>query len=226
MKKFKTNKFQQANNEIEALDKGLSVNIPTEISEKEKGHYHVALVKIKDRPGEVKNEVKVSVQTFSKISFLKLERNFKFLGYTKIIIVHDPNAVSELADNQDEDEDKKVINLTNTPPAKTEAEIEAEIEKRANEKANEILKTQQAGQQASTTTQNDGSESLDDKGDNSSDEEKKEIETPDFGSTVEQMKEFAEKNDVDLTGLRKKDEIQTALTSWFNDLTIEQKQTL
>ena len=47
---------------------------------------------------------------------------------------------------------------------------------------------------------------------------------PDFGSTVEKMQQFAETNGIDLTGLRKKDEIIAALTEWYSDLTDEQKQ--
>ena len=99
-------------------------------------------------------------------------------------------------------------------------------ERRATEKANEILKSQtQKPVHTNEDTQNanaqSGSEQTDGKG---SDEGKNVFKTPDFGSTVEKMQQFAETNGIDITGLRKKDDISAALNEWFEDLTYEQKQ--
>lgn len=91
MSKIKTNNFDQAKKEMEAMDATLVSKIPSEIDAKDSKHYHVAMVKIMDRPGEVKNDVSINVQAFHQRGFEKIKESFRFLGYSKITVVHDPS---------------------------------------------------------------------------------------------------------------------------------------
>jgi hypothetical protein len=72
------------------MDSSLVSKIPTEIDSKDSKMYHVALVKIMDRPGEVKNDVSVNVQQYHERGFEKIQSSFRFLGYSKITVIHDP----------------------------------------------------------------------------------------------------------------------------------------
>ena len=197
MKKVIANRFQKAVEEIRNLDKNQVLKINEEIKIEDEQHYHVAMVKITDRPGEAKNEVSVTVQMFNEHGFKKIEKNFKFLGWTKLIVLHDPKLNIEEVEEVEEVEATKI-----NGKVLTDAEIEAEIERRAEEKAieklNELQKTESKNEEVH--------------------EQGKVIPNPfENGDTVEVMKEFAKKNDIDLSGLRIKDEIKAVLTTWFND---------
>lgn len=88
---IKTNNFDQAKKEIQAMDADMVSKIPSEVDVKDSKHYHVAMIKIMDRPGEVRNEVSVNVQMFHPRSFDKIKSSFRFLGYSKITVIHDPS---------------------------------------------------------------------------------------------------------------------------------------
>ena len=113
---------------MEAVEKGLSKKIKEKINHADRKHFHVVLVKVTDRPGQVKNKVSVSVQMFAKHGWEKIQKNFQFLGFNKIALLHDPTLL---------DEKEEVVIPTHARQAATiaatkevNAEMDAEIEKR------------------------------------------------------------------------------------------------
>lgn len=206
MSKIKTNRFQQAIVELSELDKNQLQKLNEEIDIKDSKHYHVAMVTIITREGQAKNDVRVSVGKFHEQGFKKLEKNFIFFGYTKLIILHDPNSPIEGVEETKE----TTIENVSSKPLMTEAEMEAEIERRANEKATEII-----GSLGSEETKNDSGDLL---------VEGKEIDNSknvpypfEKGQTAEIMKAFAKEHDIELSGLRKVDEIKAVLLTWYNE---------
>lgn len=124
MKNLKSNRYEKAVNEIKNLDESLVEKIKSEIKESDKGYFHVAMVKIHERAGSVKNDVSVTTQPFGLIQFEKLQKNYQFLGYNKLILVHDPRL-----ETQDEfvGETKKVVPMS-------KEELDELIEQRVQER--------------------------------------------------------------------------------------------
>jgi len=177
MKKIEGNKSAKALKELQAIDERLVENVDGTINETERKMYHVGLVRVIDRPGEAKNKVNVNVQVFHEQSFEKLKKNFKFLGFSKLVVIHDPKL-----DNGELP--KKEV----APKQMTPEEMEAEIERRANEKAKTIVESNES---------NEGS--------------------PVYGTTIAEMKSFAEANEIDLSGLKKIKDIENALKTWIQE---------
>lgn len=196
MKTLKVSNYQQALKEINALDSTKAGIIKEEINFDDRNHYHVAMVRITDRPGQAKNDVSVNVQMFHESGFQKLEKNFQILGFNKLIVVHDPN--------QNPVEETQTAPQT-TPPAttKTPEEIEAEIEAKANAKADELFNARLAKMEAEKGTEGQGTPPA------TTDEAVK------FGETIAEMKSFAELNKIDLSGLKKSEDIKTAIETWL-----------
>lgn len=192
MKKIQANNFDQAVKEVKALDETQVSRVVEHIKENESKHFHVLMVQIIDRPGQPKNQVKITSQIFNKVAFEKLQKNFKFLGYNKLIVVHNPsNKIGE------------AIEVESKGSQMTQEEINAEIEKRAQEKADEIIKEKLAneGQNVPDVT--------------NVQEAGKSVPNPfDNGDTIEAMKAFAKANGIDLSGLKSKDEIKATLFTW------------
>ena len=130
MKKLKSNRYEKAVNEIKNLDENLSSKIVEEIKESDKDHFHVATIKISDRPGQVKNDVSVVTQKLNQIQFDKLQKNFQFLGFNKLILSHDPRLNVE--------KEFKIV-----PPVKTQDEIDAEIEAEVEARVKARLEAQE-----------------------------------------------------------------------------------
>lgn len=202
MTKIKANRHQQAVLEVEKLDKELVGKINEEINHDDRNHYHVALVRITDRPGEAKNNVSIVVQQFNEPGFKKIEKNFKFLGWNKMIVVHDPK--------QNPKEEAPIAPAqtpaptTNAGTGMTAEEMEAEIERRAQEKANQLIEvSKNADDSANAGTGTDEGNKIPDPFKN--------------GDTVKAMKEFAEKHNIDLSGLKLQGEIKATLLTWYNE---------
>lgn len=201
MKKVKSNRYEQAVSEIQSLDKDQVSRLNEEIKFEDRNHYHVAMVKITDRPGEAKNDVSVVVQMFNEPGFKKIEKNFKFLGWSKIAIVHDPKL------NKEED---LIETGTTTAPTQsmTPEEMEAEIERRSEEKANQKVKDLEEGGKKTESVET---------GDQGSQEATKAKNPFANGETIGAMKEFAEQNGIDLSGLKLQADIKNALEVWKNE---------
>lgn len=209
MTKIKANRHQQSVLEIEKLDKELVGKINEEINHDDRNHFHVALVRITDRPGEAKNHVSIVVQKFNEPGFAKIEKNFKFLGWNKMIVVHDPRQ------NPKEETPMAPAQTpaptTNAGTGMTAEEMEAEIERRAQEKANQLIEASKNADDSTNTvteTETEGN--------------KKNVPYPfENGDTVEAMKAFAKENEIDLSGLKIKDEIKACLLTWYNEQIIK-----
>ena len=202
MKTLKVSNYQQALNEINALDSAKAGIVKEDIKFDDRNHYHVALVRITDRPGQAKNDVSVNIQMFHQAGFEKLEKNFQILGFNKLIVVHDPtqNPVEET-------QTAPQSGTNDTPPAttKTPEEIEAEIEAKANAKADELFNARMAKMEAEKGKQGEGTPPA------TTDEPVK------IGETIAEMKAFAELNKIDLSGLRKAEDIKTAIETWLSE---------
>lgn len=92
-KTVNANRFEKAAKELNKIVGGLASKISKTIKESDIFHYHVALVKVSDRPGQIKNKVTVSVQVYAKQGWEKIQKNFQFHGFNKIVLVHDPEKV-------------------------------------------------------------------------------------------------------------------------------------
>jgi hypothetical protein len=93
MKTFKSNRLEQAFKELKTI-KDLSEEsiegLQTEFTLRERKKYHVALVRKENNPRLEKYDVSVSVQSYNERSFPKLKKSLKFLGISKIVLLHDP----------------------------------------------------------------------------------------------------------------------------------------
>jgi hypothetical protein len=204
MKTFKANNYDQAVKEIDALDKSKTEVIKEDIRFEDRKHFHVAMVRITDRPGEAKNDVSVNVQMFHDQGFVKLQKSFSFLGWNKLVVVHDPRQNEIEATNPTIEKDSAM---------KTPAEIEAEIEAKAEKMFQEKLAKMEAGKKTSDST--------------------KSGDVPEVGkdsqmeffasSTVDQLKEYAKTNEIDLSGLKAKEDIKLAIVTWYEDQQNETK---
>lgn len=94
MKTLQANNLSQAVKELKKIDETLIDKVKTDVKDVDKKHYHVILVKVIDRPGQAKNKVTVSVQTYNKPAYEKLKKNFAFQGFTSVILLHDPSQLS------------------------------------------------------------------------------------------------------------------------------------
>jgi hypothetical protein len=206
MNQIKSNRHSQAVSEVEKLDANQVGKMKEFIDPKDADQYHVALVKIFDRPGQPTNDVKIVVQHFNAPGFKKIESNFMYHGYQKIIVLHDPTqpiegmAVSTTINTGSNDQ---------SAPAKTEAEIEAMIEKRAQEKANQMIADKKANETDTTDTDEEGEKEVE--------QDKHALSPFHFGETVNEMKAFAEKHKIELSGLKKSAEIKAVLITWYNE---------
>lgn len=195
MKKVQANNFDQAIKEMKALDENQVSKVVEQVSEKESKHFHVLLIQIIDRPGQPKNQVKVIPQIFNKVAFEKIEKNFGYLGYNKIIVVHNPtNQIGEAIETETKN------------GSMSQQEIDAMIEARATEKAEKIVEEKLANLDENKTNESTGSKV------------EKNVPNPfEKGETIEAMKAFAKANDIDLSGLKAKDEIKATLMTWKNE---------
>jgi hypothetical protein len=206
MKTFKASNYAQALKEIHSLDSEKAEIIKEEINFEDRNHYHVAMVRITDRPGEAKNEVSVNIQLFHEAGFRKLEKNFPFLGWNKLVVIHDPN--------QNPIEETIAPEAGSVAPpviTKTQEEIEAEIEAKADAKANELFEARIAKIEADKAKAGSVAPT---KGNKLDTDQQLEF----FGSaTVDQLKEYAKDNEIDLSGLKVKEDIKATILAWYED---------
>ena len=205
MKKIKANNFDNAHAELKAISEDLVKGLKQKIPHADRKHYVVALVKIIDRPGEVKNAVKIDRVCYDKGRFERMTKNYAVHGYSKMIVLHDPSQLEE---------DDTVI-IPQHVQVKTEAEIRKEVEAE-NEKVIEQRVKEALAEQASQ-------EGKDGEGDGDG-------PGPDGGQgdapmTVEgskalnyfQLKEFATANKIDLGKAKAETEIRPLIENWITD---------
>lgn len=172
------------------MDPDLIKKIPEFISKNDAKHFHVALVKIFTREGQVKNDVSINVQQYHPNGFEKIKKSFRFHGFNKLVIVHDP-----------------------TQPV-TEAKEPAKLTKVQDTGAKTPEGDQNAGKKADADS---GKGNEGDQGDQTSPAEQleKEYQFAITGNKAE-LVDFAEKKGIDLTKASNNDERKEAITGWFN----------
>jgi len=94
MKTLQASNLTQAVKALKKIDETLVSKIEKNVKDADKRHYHVILVRVKDRPGQTKNDVSVTTQTYSKLGFEKIKKNFVFQGFANAILLHDPSTLS------------------------------------------------------------------------------------------------------------------------------------
>lgn len=204
----KANNYAKAVAEVEALDKEAVKLIPEEINENDKGHYNCLMIKRRNIANEHRYETIIKVQTYDSRGFENAKKSVGVLGFYKMIVLHTPEAITpripddylgkgakseeEIAKEIDAKAEEKAneILAEKMKGVKTPEEIEAEIEERAKAKAEEIAKG------------NTDTGSVD----------PKTIDLTPF--KLDELKEFAKQNGVDLKGIDAKADVLVALQTW------------
>lgn len=108
MSTIKANNYSQACKEVEAIEQGLSAKISSEVKEGNQNHFNVIMVqRINDSANE-RYITKLVPQAFSAEGYEKVKKQFQYLGYSKIVLLHDPTAKEEVAkDSKETKEESK-----------------------------------------------------------------------------------------------------------------------
>lgn len=208
MSKINANSYELAVKEVKAFDERLAEKVPQTIKAEDKNHYVVLLVRKVNNPAKKRYDVSFNLQTFDKRSIEKATKNVEQNGFDKLIILHNPT-----------------IETSETPvqegaPAKTEtaeeieARIRAEYEKKyaGADVVAESVTGAGAGTADTQSTEETATGAGVDAGTDGEDVSKKLKRL-----TKEELIAFAGENEIDITGLQKKDEILEALLSWNED---------
>lgn len=100
------NNYAIALKEVTALDQNQSEKVKETIKFSDRKHIHLLGVQVIDRPGETKNKVIINPMIVNDDKFEKLKKNAKFLGYSKLIVLHDGNLhEDEVIEDDSEDEE-------------------------------------------------------------------------------------------------------------------------
>lgn len=107
MSTIKANNHSQACKELEAIEQGLSSKISSEVKEGNKNHFNVILVqRINDSVNE-RYITKLVPQAFSAEGYEKVKKQFQYLGYSKVVLLHDPNMKEVAKDDSAKDDKSK-----------------------------------------------------------------------------------------------------------------------
>lgn len=202
MQKIKANNYAVASKELVAYSEDLEGVIPEEINFKDRKHYVVAMVKVIDKPGQPKNDVKVDIICQDKIRFERMVKNYQFHGYVKMILIHDPSQLEEQESN-------KIPSYIKT---KTEAEIrkevEAEMEATINKRVEEAIAQKMKSNEEVQTQKEE---------DKDKDKEKKLTVAKLKKMNGADLEALAKENELDLTGLDKVEDKRNAIITWFEE---------
>jgi len=142
MGKMKPSKFDLALKQIAAVEKesalkegSLTSKLPQELELKDcKNHYHVALVKVIHDSKNRRYISSMTVQTFGKgAAISKLEKNYKTLGFSHAIIVHDPTTI----------QDKGTADLKGFEKNSIASKIRQEEQQKMNKRIDDRIKEEQ-----------------------------------------------------------------------------------
>ena len=106
MKTIKPNNLLQAQKELKMLSPILLEKIKDTIKVSDKHMYHVALIRIISKPGQMDNDAMVSVQTYHRHGFEKIARNYQTSGYNYCVVLHNPQKAEEIEEDEDEETEK------------------------------------------------------------------------------------------------------------------------
>lgn len=141
MKTIKATRYTQAIKELNTLDKSLARKLKSMINHIDRFAYHAILIKVKLKPGAIKNTVVMNVQKYAKHGWEKISKGFAFQGFTNVILLHDPSLL--------DDKERMAVPGHVISQAKSEAkkdlkaEMEEEIKKRVKEKTEAYITEQE-----------------------------------------------------------------------------------
>ncbi len=130
MKTLKANNLSQATATLKSIDEALIEKLNKEVKFGDRKHYHVILVKIKERVGQVKNDVSIIVQKYTPRSFAKVKKQVAFLGFAQAIILHDPTQLKE----------EELIGLTSHEQTQTIEQVKKELEAKHKKEMDDLKK--------------------------------------------------------------------------------------
>lgn len=190
---MKANNYDQVVKELEVL--GFSKDaVKNEIKECDKGHFHVITVRIEQGVG-MKNKGFLVVNRYHKAGYDKIMKGFVALGYHKVILLHDPTV-------KNGEDSKKIFPKKVESQEDIQKRIDAEVERRVQLRMEALEK------------KNPVSKNVED--DNGGSEGDSDIEGI-IGKTIAEMTEFAKFKEIDLTGLKKFDDIKGAIVESLKD---------
>ena len=183
------NKHKEAQNQVENLE---GVQIPSEINENEKGYYHVLFITSRPNPTTLKFDHEVKKQVINKETFDRCKDTYKQLGYTNMVIFHNPLVQAE-------------------DDAKLKADADAEAKAKAKEEADAKIKAD-AEAQAKIDADNKAKEEANT---NSGDEGKLVYEGVEV--TTKNVVEFATANSIDVSKGKNLQEKLAIVTIWIEE---------
>lgn len=213
--KLKPSNLKQANKELEAFGEDVLKQIET-INEQDRKRYAVVLLRIVIRPDQVKNDVQMNVQYFTEAGYEKIKDRFQMLGYTKLVLLHDPTKMDEDFTVKAEHEVKTEKALKEKIKSELLQEQEEEIEKRVAERL-EALKQTKADSEEETKTEAKADAKIEvAKGNSDKDAP---VDTDNVldvieRGTVKDLRKFASNNEIDLSGQTAKDDILNTVRTW------------
>jgi len=190
--------YGSAFKQMEAIDKDLAKKLPKEVAESDANHYVVALVKRQHIVEQERYETSFNLQQYGEKGFLKISKNFKVLGFNRVIVLHEPqgkpekvvvNTAEEVTGTFDPEAERARIKAE--LEADKEAEIKAEVERR--------LAALAPAAPAAPAEENDP--------------KKLDLSALD----AKALKDFAKKNKIDITGLETEADVLNALQAWQNE---------
>jgi hypothetical protein len=201
MKTLKANNLSQAAKELKAIDEALVEKLNENIKEADKKHYHVILIKITERPGQVKNNVSFIIQKYTPRSFDKVKKQVAFLGFAAAIVLHDPSLLKE--------EDKTIVSTFEK--TKTVEQVTKELEAKHKKEKEDLIKQLNDAKSGNVKTEGgDGNGSDDDtkvlKGDPNFDVAK---------AVKDDLIAFAGENEIDLKDAKLVDDIRKVVSDWL-----------
>lgn len=218
-KKFiPANNYKEAYKALNAVDSVEADKLPKQINENDKDHYVVALIKRINNEALKKYDTQVSIQQFNARAITKLENGLAFLGFDTMIVLHTPekNDIAEV---------DTITKAQDQTPVKSEAQLRKELEdeisaKYAQKYANFVPK-----QEIDPNGIGTGKDALGNPIGNTDNvilpedqvKIKKAVETDLTSATVNELKEFAVANEIDIKGLDVKKDILGALQAWQID---------
>ncbi len=126
MKTIKANNFKQAFEELKAIDPVIADKLEETIDENDAGHNIVLCIKRTNNESTKQYETVIAKQPFDNISFEKLQRDYQFLGFDKIILLHKADG-AKVIDLNAERADTDGANTTAPVAGKSEEQIREEM---------------------------------------------------------------------------------------------------
>lgn len=150
---MQANKYNEASNQVSKL-KG--VKVPREINANEKNYYHVLVIKSKADPVKMEYVHEVKIQVINAESFERNKETYKQLGYSNMVVFHNPLVQRQLdaeekakADAQVKADAKAKADAKIQADAEAQAKIDAEKAKADAKKKEDATKTADAKTDAS-----------------------------------------------------------------------------